>query len=212
MRHKAMFMLTGTLLVLTIGCGCQNWHKKYEACNAKLENCEALFDGAQEQTQQCESAKAQLTQQIQALQEQLAQAQTKEAHKVSDLEKEGGVYDPARGTITVTLANDVLFDSGKVSLKSQPKSKLNRISEIIKREYPGKQVSVVGHTDTDPIRKSGWKDNWQLSSERALAVTRYLINQGISAKQLSATGRGEYHPVSSVKAQNRRVEIVVNTR
>ena len=120
------------------------------------------------------------------------------------------MFDPKKGTITVALASDVLFDSGKAILKSESKSKLNRIAGIIKQQYAGKEIGVVGHSDTDPIRKSKWKDNWELSCERALAVTRYLIEQGIPAKQLAASGRSEYHPVGSTKSQNRRVEIVVH--
>ena len=106
--------------------------------------------------------------------------------------------------------SDILFDSGKASLKSTYKSKLNRIAQIIQREHSGKEVSIVGHTDTDPIKKSKWKDNWQLSTERALAVVRYMVSQGIPARSLAAVGRGEFHPVGSAKSKNRRVEIVVH--
>ena len=213
MQQKKLVMVAGMIVAIVVLGGCQPWQKKYEACNAELENLQALFDGAQDTTGQCESERARLAQQVQSLQQDLAAAQTQATSRgKTGLEKEGGVYDAAKGTITVTLANDVLFDSGKVTLKSQPKSKLNRISGIVKREHPGKEVWVVGHTDTDPIKKSGWKDNWQLSTERALAVTRYLLSQGIAAKHLAAVGRSEYHPVSRNKAQNRRVEIVVHTR
>ena len=213
MQQKKLVMVAGMVMAIVVLGGCQPWQKKYEACNAELENLQALFDGGQDTARQCEDERIRLAQQIQSLQQDLAAARTQAtSREKSDLEKEGGVYDPTRGTITVTLANDVLFDSGKVTLKSQPKSKLNRISEIVKRDHAGKEVWVVGHTDTDPIKKSGWKDNWQLSTERALAVTRYLLSQGIAAKHLVAAGRSEYHPVSRDKAQNRRVEIVVHTR
>jgi len=166
---------------------------------------------ANQAAQQCEMDKAQLNQRLRDAEGALADAR-QQARKVSDLEKEGGVYDAARGTITVTLESNVLFSSGKVSLKNDSKTRLQRISSIIKRDYPGKEVWVIGHTDTDPIKKSKWTDNWQLSTERSLAVTRYLVQNGISAKQLVAAGRGEYHPISSSKAQNRRVEIVVYAR
>ena len=70
---------------------------------------------------------------------------------------------------------------------------------------------MVGHTDTDPLKatKDKYKDNWELSAERALAVTRYLVSQGVAAEALTAAGRGEFHPLES-KAKSRRVEIVVN--
>jgi len=103
----------------------------------------------------------------------------------------------------------VLFDSGQAVIKAESKTKLNRIAGIIKQRYADKEISVVGHTDTDPIKISGWKDNWELSAQRALSVTRYLLGQGISAAQLAAVGRGEYHPLTADKSDNRRVEIVV---
>ena len=75
----------------------------------------------------------------------------------------------------------------------------------------------MGHTDTDPIQKSGWKDNWQLSSERALSVARYLVSHGVPEKQVRAVARGSTQPVASNstatgKAKNRRVEIVVHMK
>jgi len=107
------------------------------------------------------------------------------------------------------LSGSELFDPGRVALKSQAQARLNSIIAIIKRQYPGKQVSVVGHTDADPISKSKWEDNWELSCQRALAVTRYLVSRGLPAKHLAAVGRGQFHPAGS-KAASRRVEILVH--
>ena len=193
-------VLTLSIMVLS---GCTNWKKKYQTCNAELENLKALFDRTSAALSNCERDKM-------GLQQQLA-AKPKVQPK-SELEQMGGKYDAAKGTITVTLDSNVLFNSGKVDLKSDSKSSLERISSVIKRDYPGKEVWVMGHTDTDPIKKSKWKDNWELSSQRALSVVRYLISQGISAKNMVAAGRGEFHPVSESKAANRRVEIIVYTR
>ena len=72
-------------------------------------------------------------------------------------------FDPAAGTITVTLQNTILFASGKASLKSATSAELDHILSVLKDKYAGKEIDVVGHTDTDPIRKSAWKDNWELS-------------------------------------------------
>ena len=192
--------LASSIMLLS---GCTDWKKKYNTANAELENLKALFDRTSAALSDCERDKM-------GLQRQLA-AQPKPQPQ-SDLEKMGGKYDAAKGTITVTLDSNVLFNSGKVDLKSTSKASLDTISSIIKRDYPGKDVWVVGHTDTDPIKKSKWKDNWELSSQRALSVVRYLVSQGISAKNMVAAGRGEYHPISQSKASNRRVEIIVYTR
>ena len=78
-------------------------------------------------------------------------------------------------------------------------------------------MDVVGHTDTDPIKKSKWKDNWELSAQRALSVLRYLVKRGITKEKIQAVGCGESQSIASNstasgKARNRRVEIVVHMR
>ncbi|MBC8468353.1 MAG: OmpA family protein, partial [Planctomycetes bacterium] len=125
--------------------------------------------------------------------------------------------DPSKGTITVTLDNAILFDSGKAELKRATSTELDHIYSVLRDKYSSKQIDVVGHTDTDPIKKSKWKDNWELSAQRALSVVRYLVKKGISEEKIQATGRGQSQPIasnssSSGKAKNRRVEIVVHMR
>ena len=115
------------------------------------------------------------------------------------------------GTVTVRVAGDILFASGKVDLKGSAKSTLNQIASVIKNEYPGNTIRVEGYTDTDPIRKSNWKDNLELSLQRAAAVHRQLQSQGISADNMYAAGFGEARPQGS-KEKSRRVQIVVVLR
>ena len=84
----------------------------------------------------------------------------------------------------------------------------------IQGEYSDKDIFVFGHTDNQPIKKSGWHDNWQLSTQRALAVVRYLQTRGVDVSRLAAAGCGEYRPraandTASNRAQNRRVSIFV---
>ncbi|MFH1782408.1 MAG: OmpA family protein, partial [Candidatus Omnitrophota bacterium] len=76
-------------------------------------------------------------------------------------------------------------------------------------------IGIEGHTDNEPIKYSGWKSNWELSTARATSVLHYIVDErGIAPERVSATGHGEFKPVSSNdtedgKRQNRRVEIVV---
>ncbi len=112
------------------------------------------------------------------------------------------------GTVTVRVPGDILFASGKVDLKSSAKTTLNQIAGVIKNEYAGNTVRVEGYTDNDPIRKSKWKDNLELSLQRAAAVHRHMQSQGINADNMYAAGFGEARP-GSTKAKSRRVEIVV---
>jgi len=108
----------------------------------------------------------------------------------------------------VTVGGDLLFASGKAVLTSAGKARLDKIVQDIKSSYPGKVVRVYGHTDKDPIRKSPWKDNLELSANRAMAVVRYL-SKSISAKLIETVAMGEHHPVPGSKAKSRRVEIFV---
>lgn len=115
------------------------------------------------------------------------------------------------GDLTVRVPGDVLFASGKVELRNESKQTLANVANVIRREFPSQTIRVEGYTDTDPIRKSGWKDNLELSLQRAAAVHRYLQEQGISPDRMYAAGFGEANPLES-KARSRRVEIVVEVR
>ena len=112
----------------------------------------------------------------------------------------------------IAIPGSVLFKSGKVTLRRESKNVLSKIASEITGNFAGKDIYVFGHTDTDPIKKSKWKDNRQLSTERSLAVVRYLQTQSVSPKSLVACGCGEHRPMtsnssSSGRSKNRRVEI-----
>lgn len=116
------------------------------------------------------------------------------------------------GGAMIAVEGSVLFSSGKVKLRNNAVSSLDQIAGRIQSSFPNKDIFVFGHTDNDPIKKSGWKDNLELSSQRALSVTRYLSDRGISPSRLVACGAGEHRPrvansSKSNKASNRRVEI-----
>ena len=122
-------------------------------------------------------------------------------------------YDSNAGTLTVNLPGDVLFDSGRASLKSTALSTLDKISAAIKRDYSGKRISVNGFTDSDPITRSKdqWDDNWDLSYGRAKSVAQYLKKMGVNEHMVAIVANGANKPKAS-KPASRRVEIVVNTR
>ena len=135
------------------------------------------------------------------------------------LKKEIGEYKAKlqmteRGLV-ITFLSEVFFDSGKDIIKADGKLSLDKVAEVLNRDVPDSQVAVEGHTDNDPIKYSGWKSNWELSSGRALAVLHYLVDEcKVEPQRLSANGYGEYHPVapndtSQNKQKNRRVEIVI---
>jgi len=143
--------------------------------------------------------------------EQLRRAKVLLEQRLSSSEVSVG-YDE-RGLVTRML-DQVLFDSGKATLRRSAYSVLDRVAQVLK-EVPDQPVGVEGHTDNVPIKVSGWADNNALSLARANAVVDYLVNQrGIEAGRLTAIGYGEMRPLISndtVKGRqkNRRVEVII---
>ena len=145
------------------------------------------------------------------------QQQLDEARRQGAVTAEGEWVETANAA-WVSLGADILFDSGKATLKPQGTQKLASVAETIKSKYFDRRIFVLGHTDTDPIKvtKNLWKDNLDLSLNRAATVTREMMKLGVSAEQIVTGGQGEYNPrapndTRENKAKNRRVEIVAIT-
>jgi chemotaxis protein MotB len=106
------------------------------------------------------------------------------------------------------VEGQVLFPSGSNVLSAEGEGTLGQLVEAI-ASHAGK-VRVSGHTDSDPISASSWRDNMQLSAERAMSVRAFLVKSGVPADKLSIAGYGEFAPVDpGEKSRNRRVEIVL---
>jgi chemotaxis protein MotB len=120
--------------------------------------------------------------------------------------------DVEAATGTILLSSDILFDSGKAALKQSAKDKLAGLATEIARRGEELGVAVEGHTDSDPIKLSGWDDNWDLSTARARAVLKFLEDQGVAPDRMYIIGRSMYDPMADNatregKAKNRRVEL-----
>lgn len=124
---------------------------------------------------------------------------------------EGADVSVKGGTVTVAMEGDVLFDSGKTTLKSGAKKSLDKIASVLESKYAGRRIAVEGHTDTDPIKKSGFKDNYELGYRRAESVRNYLLSKGVPGDKVNLASWGPNDPRSS-KTQSRRVEVVVDTK
>jgi chemotaxis protein MotB len=212
-NKKTIIMLI-SLVSITQICGCTNWKKKYEALNVEHQNLRGLLERERAEKQQLVE---QSQQTIDELQKQINERNLSAGEVTGFGEGYDVSVDALAGTITVTLPNAILFDPGKATLKKATSVELNHIESVLEQKYGGRLIDVVGHTDSDPIKKSKWKDNWELSSQRALSVVRYLIEHGIPKDRIRAVGRGETQPIASNatasgKARNRRVEIVVHMR
>ena len=134
--------------------------------------------------------------------------------KFSAMIKAGKVKVTIRdGRMVVQLAEKILFDSGRAFLKKEGKAALKAVSDVL-RQLPNRKFQVAGHTDNVPMRTRRYKSNWALSTARALVVVRFMIENGMSPKRLSAAGYSQFSPVVSNdtpegRAANRRIEIVL---
>jgi chemotaxis protein MotB len=118
--------------------------------------------------------------------------------------------------LTVEVAEQLFFDSGKAALKDSGKEVLKKVGEALKG-YEDKIIRVVGHTDNVPIATSQFPSNWELSAARATTVVRFLQSAGIPPERMTASGRGEYSPIApnddaEGRRKNRRIEITLVDR
>jgi chemotaxis protein MotB len=118
--------------------------------------------------------------------------------------------------LTVEVAEQLFFDSGRAALKDQGKEVLKRVGEVLKG-YDNKVIRVVGHTDNVPISTSQFPSNWELSAARATTVVRFLQGAGVPPERMTASGRGEFSPIAANddadgRRKNRRIEITLVDR
>jgi chemotaxis protein MotB len=118
--------------------------------------------------------------------------------------------------LTVDVAEQIFFDSGRAALKDSGKDVLKKVGEALK-SYEHKVIRVVGYTDNVPISKSMqnvYPTNWELSVARATNVVRYLQDVGVPPERMVASGRGEFAPIApndtpEGRQKNRRIEIIL---
>jgi chemotaxis protein MotB len=117
------------------------------------------------------------------------------------------------GRMLIALPNDVLFDSGRTDLKPDAQAALTDVAQVLST-IGDRHFLVAGHTDNVPIHTERFPSNWELSSARAITVTRFLIAHGMKPETIAAAGYGEFDPVGpnddqNQRALNRRIEVVL---
>lgn len=129
------------------------------------------------------------------------------ADELSVFIKDGNVYVSLQEKLLFKSGSDVVDPKGKEALKSLA-NVLNNTADI--------RVIIEGHTDNVPIKTAVFKDNWDLSTARATSIVRILTkDDGFDPSHITASGRGEFHPVKSNdttegRAGNRRTEIILS--
>ncbi|MCU1286724.1 MAG: hypothetical protein JWO13_3074 [Acidobacteriales bacterium] len=188
------------------------------AANARSETAQAKTDLA---NSQAASADAIAAAQADAEKSRLAALQAQQTADQAEKEKAAmrtklsdqlntilQTRDSARGLIV--SMSDVLFDTGKFSLKPGAREKLAKVAGIL-LSYPGLNIEVGGYTDSVGSDEL----NQKLSDNRAGSVRDYLVQQGVASGSVTSKGFGETMPVASNdnsagRQQNRRVELVVS--
>lgn len=117
------------------------------------------------------------------------------------------------GQIVLALGTDILFDTGKTEIKPDGKAALSEVATAL-RGVSGRRFQVAGHTDNFPIKNKEFPSNWELSTARAVVVTKFLVEKGVKADVLSAAGYAEFDPAQpnasdKSRAKNRRIEIII---
>lgn len=119
------------------------------------------------------------------------------------------------GKITIKLPADILFKPGRVQLTKKGQAAIKALKDFF-LQHPDQYINIKGYTDnTRPGKGSRLKDNWEISSLRAVNVLRYLMKIGLKPNRLTATGLGEMDPLvpnnsPRNRQRNRRVEFVLD--
>ena len=110
--------------------------------------------------------------------------------------------------LALTVASDLLFNSGSATLKSSAKSTLSNVASALNSTYPDQPIVIMGYTDTDKISKSKFKSNWHLAFDRAWSVRDFLVSKGVGKDRIAIESWGPTKPLAT-KAASRRVDIVI---
>jgi len=183
------------------------------AVNGRVSDLESMLGDLRRES-------AELAEQIRLREERLARAQSTQDEIVAKLQEEianGQVQvERLRGQLRVDMVDEILFDSGKATLKPAGKEVLKKLASVLASS--DRQIRVVGHTDDVPIvgrLAETFPTNWELSATRAVNVVRFL-QEGASLDPavLSASALSQYRPRvpnngPEGRQKNRRIEIVL---
>jgi chemotaxis protein MotB len=220
-------------LLLAVGAGCVT-SGKYEKkakeatdaetrateASAKAAACETKAEALQKELAAASQDRDKLRVEAANLAEQKGAAEAKSAQYeqlAGSLQKQiqtGQIeISELRGKMTVKLKDKILFPSGSARLNKEGGAALDAVAGVFK-DMKGKNVVVAGYTDDVPVAGGAFKDNWELSSARAIAVVRYLASKGVPPEMLGAAGFSQFRPIVANdspqnRSLNRRIEIAL---
>ncbi|HET6465470.1 MAG TPA: OmpA family protein [Nitrospiria bacterium] len=187
--------------------------KDNDGLKQQISSLDQHYTSAQQQVRSLQQENASILASSQQQQEQYQAL----VHDLSgEVEKGQLQVKQYKNMLSVELAEQIFFDSGRATLKKEGKEVLKKVGEALKG-YENKIIRVVGHTDNKPVAKSlqaTFPSNWELSVARATTVVRFLQEVGVPPERMVASGRAEYDPVApndtpEGRQQNRRIEIML---
>jgi len=242
-RHASSAVLV--TLFAAAGCVSQGEFDKLQSeKNQEISSLQSSRSGLEQQVGNLENQRASLekqkdslTKEKDSLTQQVAELEAQRARLQASEKQVEARYDKLRadlseevkkgqlqireleGRLTVDVAEQLFFDSGRAALKDTGKQVLQKVADSLK-SYEDKAIRIVGHTDNVPISgglQKVFPSNWELSAARATTVVRFLQDAGIAPERLVATGRAEYAPVApndsaEGRQKNRRIEITLIDR
>jgi chemotaxis protein MotB len=182
----------------------KEYNESSNALNLKIREQEGMIASLKKLSETQRNELARMSQQSGELEKQLTEEIKKGQIRLKRL----------NDRIIINLDDKICFDSGSAVLKPEIKKSLDKIAVILSN-YPENRISVEGNTDNIPIHNNMFRNNWQLSTERALSVLEYLLeNIKLNPERTTAAGNGEFKPdypndTPENRALNRRVDIVV---
>jgi chemotaxis protein MotB len=188
-----------------------------------------LNEGLQAAATKVSSLSSTLEEREKALEEYRARAKQLEAikarfemlrKKLDELTKLGLAVNIRKNRMVISLPGDVLFDSGRETLKKEGNEILLKVAQIIKNDQSllGRDYQVAGHTDNKPLAGGVFRDNWGLSLMRAREVLLFLVSEkgggALPIGRWSAAGFGDTDPIApndtdEGRQKNRRCDLIV---
>ncbi|HMW37847.1 MAG: OmpA family protein [Saprospiraceae bacterium] len=231
------------LVILATGISSCVSNKKYKALQDELANAQSMLDAQKKKVSDCESSKMDLEKQISKLQGDLSSSKgeaSKYQAQVSELEKmkamkeqeiqkikdeirkafaginvQGVTISQTGEKLFVSLPDQVLYKKGSAIINSNGNKILKGLADVFNAN-PNMNVMVEGHTDKTLVKDGApFKDNLELSTERANNAVRFLLKNKVKPEQLTAAGRSSFEPSGKMKegkdkmAYDRRLQIIL---
>jgi chemotaxis protein MotB len=211
-----------------------------DALAESLASVEAKVDKLEEQNNELSTANQDLGQELNNVKGQLSETESRVAKVQSDFDASQNELDNMRKEVKaafshiedavadtdnrvttiedalyIDMTDTVTFRTASARVSASDKETIAKLAEML-NEHPNLHLVVEGNADKRSINNDSYKDNWELSAARSIAVVRELVKEGVDPTQLTAAGRAEFNPAvtedpnsAETLAKNRRIELMV---